>query len=211
MNKNQKHPTTQENSSPELQKSEPRKTSGNRSLKVLFAIIVIFFGFIFVVAAQSDSTNTKSASATASTQTPAPASHPTPKPAPKPQPPSCTTYQTISSQAWLEIVKDPSTHADECITVYGEVTQFDAATGTGDFRANVGGVWQAPDYGYVNYPTNTLLTGNAAALASVVQQDLFTANVMVMGSYTYQNQVGGQTTVPQLHVNSIKVTGTASS
>ena len=123
------------------------------------------------------------------------------------QPPSCTSYQAIDSQTWLEIVKDPDAHNGECLTVYGEVTQFDAATGTSGFRANVGGVEQTPEYGFVDYPTNTTLVGNASTLSNVVEQDLFTANVIVLGSYTYQTQIGGQTTVPQLQVDSIQVTG----
>lgn len=128
----------------------------------------------------------------------------------QPQTPSCTSYQALDSQTWLEIVKDPDSYDGQCYTVYGEVTQFDSSTGTSGFRANVGGVEETPEYGFVDYPTNTVLTGDASTLSSVVEQDLFTANVLVLGSYTYQTQIGGQTTVPQLQVNSIQVTGTVS-
>ena len=129
----------------------------------------------------------------------------------QPKAPSCTTYQTLDSQTWLEIVKDPDSYKNQCFTVYGDVTQFDSATGTNSFRADVGGVEQTPSYGFVNYPTNTYLTGSASTLNSVVEQDLFTANVMVLGSYSYQTQIGGQTTVPKLQVNSIQVTGSLGS
>lgn len=122
-------------------------------------------------------------------------------------PPLCTTYQTLDSQSWFEIVKDPNSYKDECYTVYGEVTQFDSVTGTSSFLANVGGVLQPPEYGYVSYPTAVYLTGDPIALQSVVQQDLFTANVMVLGTITYKTAIGTQRTVPTLQVNSIQVTG----
>jgi len=123
---------------------------------------------------------------------------------------TCASYQAIDSRTWLQIVKDPDSYSNQCYTVYGEVTQFDSATGTNGFRANVGGVAQTPEYGFVNYPSNTVLTGDPSVLNDVVEQDLFTANVKVLGSYTYDTQIGGQTTVPQLQVDSITVTGSVS-
>lgn len=129
----------------------------------------------------------------------------------EPQLPACTTYQPIDSRAWLEIAKDPHSHAGECIVIYGKVTQFDSATGTDNFRADVGGTQETPTYGFVSYPTNTVLAGSSAMLSDVVEDDLFTANVMVLGSYTYSTQIGGQTTVPRLQVDSVRVTGSLNS
>ncbi|HET9059615.1 MAG TPA: hypothetical protein VFN61_06815 [Acidimicrobiales bacterium] len=105
-------------------------------------------------------------------------------------------------------MKDPTSYQDECYTVYGEVTQFDSVTGTSSFLADVGGVQQTPEYGLVSYPTTTYLTGDPTVLQSVVQQDLFTANAMVLGTITYKTAIGTQATVPALQVNSIQVTGT---
>jgi hypothetical protein len=67
------------------------------------------------------------------------------------------------------------------------------------------------DIGYVSYPTNTVLDGDASLLNPVVQNDLFTAKVTVTGSLSYTTEMGGSTTVPELHVDSITVTGHASS
>jgi hypothetical protein len=67
------------------------------------------------------------------------------------------------------------------------------------------------DVGYVSYPTNTVLDGDAGALSPVVENDLFTAKVTVTGSLSYDTQIGGSTTVPELQVDSITVTGHASS
>jgi hypothetical protein len=91
--------------------------------------------------------------------------------------------------------------------VHGEVTQFDAATGAGGFRANVDGVVHKPRYGFVDYDTNTVLAGSASQLADVVQGDLFTAEVVVGEPLTYQTTMGGQLTAPSLIITSISVTG----
>lgn len=61
------------------------------------------------------------------------------------------------------------------------MTQFDSGTGTSAFRANVDGIKHTPRYHFVDYPTNTMLSGDAAALSNVVQGDLFTAEVTVAG------------------------------
>jgi hypothetical protein len=52
-----------------------------------------------------------------------------------PQP--AKTPKAITARDWAKIAKDPGSHVGEAIIVYGEVTQFDAATGTQVFRANV--------------------------------------------------------------------------
>jgi hypothetical protein len=102
--------------------------------------------------------------------------------------------------------------AGEAIIVYGQVRQFDSATGTDTFRASVDGVVHKPSCGYVDYEKNTVLTSpGGAELGDLVQDDLFKAEVVVAGSLSYDTQIGGSTTVPLLLVTKITVTGTASS
>ena len=125
--------------------------------------------------------------------------------------PACGSHQAIDSRTWLEIAKDPEAHKGECIVVYGEVMQFDSATGTDTFRANVDGVQQTPQYGFVNYSTNTILTGDTQLLKDVVEKDLFSAGVTVLGSESYDTQIGGHTIVPKLRVDTIQVTDHLSS
>jgi Protein of unknown function (DUF2510) len=121
--------------------------------------------------------------------------------------PACSSHHSVSSQAWLEIVKNPDGHVGQCLIVYGEVTQFDSATGTTEFRANAGGVHQSPQYGFVNYPTNTLFSGTASKLNAVVEGDVFSAEVTVLGHVDYNNTFGGSTSAPLLRVDSIRATG----
>lgn len=179
----------------------------HKKLSIISGIILVIFTLIGI-----GSVNNTPTSNTTSTNTASDSSDDTSAAiSTQPSLPPCTSYQTIDSQTWLEVVKDPDSYKGRCYTVYGEVTQFDAATGTSEFRADVGGVRQTPSYGYVSYPTNTYLTGDANTLKPVVEKDLFTANVMVLGSYSYDTQIGGNTTVPQLQVDTITVTGTVGS
>lgn len=114
---------------------------------------------------------------------------------------------TITDRQWALIAKSPASHVGERVIVFGKVTQFDAATGSSGFRANVGGVKLPVSYGFVNYPTNTMLSGDEGGLATLVEGDIFRAEVTVIGPYSYDTQIGGSTTVPALTVTAYKVIG----
>jgi hypothetical protein len=126
----------------------------------------------------------------------------TTKPAPPPKP---VVYKKLTKREWAKIAKSPDSHVGETITVYGVVTQFDAATGQDGFRADVDSMRHADSF---EYPTNTVFQQEAAGglLDDLVQGDFFTAKVRVVGSYSYDTQIGGNTTVPSLEVVSINVT-----
>jgi len=115
------------------------------------------------------------------------------------------SYNTIGARDYALLVKDPDAHIGEKYVVYGYVTQFDSATGTDSFRASTGASRQ-PDW--YDYDQNTVVTAaNAADIANVVNDDLVTLYVEVMGALSYDTQIGGNTTVPNLKVHIIKVTG----
>jgi hypothetical protein len=113
----------------------------------------------------------------------------------------------ISVRDFAKLVKDPDAYAGRHFTVYGEVTQFDAATGTEAFLANSGANKKYPEYGFVDYTDNAFFDGDAEALADVVEGDLFKAKVKVVGSYSYDTQIGGNTTVPEFLITSVSVYG----
>ncbi|MEV1328547.1 hypothetical protein AB0J20_03085 [Micromonospora costi] len=118
---------------------------------------------------------------------------------PKPKPPS---YKTLSERQWKLIAKNPDAYIGKTYVVFGRVTQFDAATGVDTFRADVAHRRMAEKY---DYETNTMLTGSASDLENLVEDDIFRANVTVLSSFSYDTQIGGETTVPLLMVDSIKV------
>ncbi|MBQ0905534.1 hypothetical protein [Micromonospora sp. U21] len=120
-------------------------------------------------------------------------------PPPKPKPPS---YKTLTERQWKLIAKDPDGYLGKTYVVYGRVTQFDAATGVDSFRADVAHRRMADEY---DYETNTIFNGSQSDLDNLVEDDTFRANVTVLGSYSYDTQIGGETTVPLLQVDSIKV------
>ncbi|MFE6401767.1 hypothetical protein [Streptomyces alboflavus] len=120
--------------------------------------------------------------------------------APLPKP--TADYDVLTAREWALIAKNPDAHIGERYVVYGVVTQSDTATGTEMLRASVDGVRHT--YAY-EYPTNTVLTGEASAFAEIVADDTFTAKVEVSGTITYENTIGGETTAPELQVDSITV------
>lgn len=117
--------------------------------------------------------------------------------------------KAITARDWALIAKDPAAHVGQAIIVYGQVKQFDSVTGTGTFRANVDGVQHKVSYGYADYDTNTILEGDQSTLNQVVEGDLFRAEVVVAGTYSYETTMGGQLTAPVLAVSAIKVIGSA--
>jgi hypothetical protein len=118
-----------------------------------------------------------------------------------------SVYRNVDERAYAQIVKDPAGHVGEKLVIYGVVTQFDAATGTTSFLANTAAqrkrVW-------FNYDTNTwIIAPDKQMLADVVQDDLVTMHVEVLGATSYDTMIGGNTTAPQMCVHGIKVTGHA--
>ncbi|MEV4344997.1 hypothetical protein AB0J83_11020 [Actinoplanes sp. NPDC049596] len=111
-------------------------------------------------------------------------------------------FKKLTARQWKTVAKSPDDHIGERYVVYGVVTQFDAATGEDAFRANADGVRHAESY---DYDTNTLFSGDATTLKSLVEDDQFRAKVTVLGSYSYDTQMGGNTTAPQLIVESIEI------
>lgn len=150
---------------------------------------------------------TPTPSATSALTTPATTTAASPTPAVATAKPN---YKTLSSRQFKLIAKDPDAHAGKTYVIYGEITQFDSATGTDAFRADTGPKKLRISYGFVNYPQNSILTGSEARLKKLVEGDCFRAKVTVVGSYSYDTQIGGNTTVPLFRVDAISVYGSTS-
>lgn len=164
---------------------------------IIGVIVIVLCAGCFGFAALTGETDTATPAAS---DTPAKtATAPAPKPKPKP-----TEFEAISDREWKRIARDPEAHEGEALIVHGLVTQADAATGTDYVRADVGGKRRYPEYGWVTYPVNTLLTGD---IGDLVVGDLFTARVTVRGAVDYDTALGGSTAAPLLTVIRIKTTG----
>ena len=149
-----------------------------------------------------EATGTPTATPTATPTPTKTMAKPAPKPRPKPKPP---VAKPLSARTWQKIVKDPDSYSGKRYIVYGEIRQFDAATGTHTFLADVAHR-DTTSYGFFD-GENTMLTGDEAKLEDFVEGDVIKASVTVVGSFSYDTQIGGNTTVPMLTINSIRRVG----
>lgn len=136
--------------------------------------------------------------------TPKPTPAPTAKPTPKPTP---VEYKKLSMRSWRKVVKAPDDYIGRTYQVWGCIWQFDAATGPESFLAQA-----APkrlDYWYSD-GENASFTGDADRLSDFVEGDIVVMNVTVAGSYSYDTQAGGNTTVPSFLVNKVTRKGDCS-
>lgn len=115
-----------------------------------------------------------------------------------------STYEQITDRDFALLMKNPDAAAGRKLVVHGVVTQFDSATGVDSFRANTAANPQGQSY---NYDQNTMVTGAPDVLANVVEEDVVTMYVEVVGSLSYNTTMGGSTTVPKFKANIIEVTG----
>jgi hypothetical protein len=100
------------------------------------------------------------------------------------------------------VFKDPDGHVGEMFRVWGQVTQFDSATGMNAYLADVANR-NTMSYGYFD-GESAMFRGGEAGLQDIVEGDVFIATVKVDGSLSYGTQIGGNTTVPQFDI--LKIT-----
>lgn len=118
-----------------------------------------------------------------------------------------STYAEVGQRDWALVVKDPDSHAGERYVIYGNISQFDSATGPDAFLATTDGIRQSEWY---EFEHNTLVSAaDASILADVVESDIVKMHVEVMSSFSYETQIGGNTTVPLVAVNIIEVIGSS--
>lgn len=173
---------------------KPRKSSALKVLLIVGAVVFVLLGGCVALVAVVGSSGSKHQPAAQS----------------EGQRPSAeqldpTQYQAISPRDYALLVKDPDAAKGRKLIVYGVVTQFDAATGTSEFRASTGA--EKAEHRY-DYDVNTMIYApDPAILKNVVEKDFVTMHVEVAGSYSYDTQIGGHTIAPKLNVYIIEVTG----
>lgn len=98
-------------------------------------------------------------------------------------------------------MKAPDDYIGRGYKLWACITQFDAATGPDMFRADAS--YQNEEYWALD-GENTFFSGEQAQLSDFVTDDVVAMNVISLGSYSYDTQVGGNTTVPMFEV--VKIT-----
>ncbi|MGA5466582.1 hypothetical protein [Mycobacterium sp. NPDC050041] len=118
-------------------------------------------------------------------------------------------YRPLTDREFALIAKDPDASKGERVIVYGTVTQFDAATGTTDFRAETGAL--PPDQ-TDSYSQNAFISAgpNPNAVKDVVKGDRLKMFVEVSGDWTYNTTLGGAVTVPRFALWIVENLGPAS-
>lgn len=81
------------------------------------------------------------------------------------------------------------------------ISQFDAATGADAFRSQTS--FRKERYWWTS-GDNAFFTGDEAQLEDVVAGDIVALGVRSLGSFSYDTQIGGNTTAPLFEVVSIK-------
>lgn len=111
----------------------------------------------------------------------------------------------MTARELARLAKKPDSYLGDTMVVWGKVTQFDAATGTCIFRANIGHANMASEW---DYEYNSILVSgdgeeDCPKLDDIVTDDEVKITAVSMGSYSYDTQVGGNTTVPMFKVEKI--------
>lgn len=111
----------------------------------------------------------------------------------------------VTKRALAQIVRQPDSHIDENVILYGLVTQFDSATGPCTFRAEL----SHAQVGKYDYEHNSMFTAgdglaDCEALDDIVAEDIVQITATVTGSLSYDTTIGGSTTVPKFQVVKIK-------
>jgi hypothetical protein len=120
---------------------------------------------------------------------------------PKPKP---VSYRTVNEREFAKVIRNPDGYEGKGYVVYGEVSQFDSATGLDSFRAQV--AHANVEYFYSD-GENAMFEGSEDALEDLIDGDVFKAKVIVKGSLSYDTQAGGNTTVPVFTVTWIDQIG----
>lgn len=114
-------------------------------------------------------------------------------------------YESITDREWAQIERNPDAHVGERYVIYGHVFQFDANTGPTSFMALTSG---QPKSNWWEHDIDTLVDGRSAeTVEDVVEGDLVTLYVEVLGSTSYTTLIGGYNTTPHVQVNALSVDG----
>lgn len=160
---------------------------------ILGGILALFFLMVACAAALGASSDSTSSSSAGSSVASVPADPARLDPA---------TYGELTARDFALLAKDPDAAKGRKVIIYGRVTQFDAATGNTQFRADTSGIVEDSKWGYGQ---NSIVdAGDKALVADVVDGDILKMYVEVKGSYSYDTQIGGRTTVPLFALNIVE-------
>lgn len=116
-----------------------------------------------------------------------------------------STYPALAQRQFAKVADNPEVHVGEPLVAYGEVTQFDAATGPTSLLARTGGSGEQAGMDEERYAREALFSGSAEQFGEIAEGDSFKAFVTVAGTGTYEAADGQEVTVPRFVVDGITV------
>lgn len=126
----------------------------------------------------------------------------TPEPPPAPVTPDLSTFTEIDDRSWALIAKDPDSHAGTNVILYGSIMQFDSATGRCSMLIDTAATQKESSWDYEQ--SVMAYAGDASTVCPVfdplVEDDHVKVWATVRQSFSYDTQIGGNTTVPMVEV-----------
>ncbi len=168
--------------------------------------LIMTISFSAFTAALPESTPDPKPLATESAQSeesdPEPTEEATPEAPPAPVTPDLATFTEIDDRGWALIAKDPDSHRGTNVILYGSIMQFDSATGRCAMIITTAGTLKEMSF---DYDQNVMAYSGDAdttcpAFDPLVEDDHVKIWATVRESYTYDTQIGGNTTVPMIEV-----------
>ena len=173
--------------------------SSHRPLVALLALILV---------AGCGGTSTTGGTRSEATEAPAPTEEYTIEPEPEVEPAPTiklpASYTTLDARGWAKVVKAPDNYAGKGYALWACIWQFDAATGSESFLAYTS--YKKQEY-WLTEGENAMFTGTSSRLADYVEGDMVYMKAVVAGSYSYDTQAGGNTTVPWFYIAQISRKG----
>lgn len=128
-----------------------------------------------------------------------------PEPAPEPEAPATpdlTSFAPTDDRTFALIAKDPDAHVGSNLIIFGDITQLDSATGRCNALVSTAATQKENSF---DYEQNSLASSGdfevtCPVFDPLVEDDHVKMWVTVLGSFSYETQIGGNTTVPHFEV-----------
>lgn len=116
--------------------------------------------------------------------------------------PDLATFYPTDDRSWALVAKDPDSYSGTNIILFGSIMQFDSATGRCAMIISTAATQQ--EYSF-DYQTNVMaVSGDANKLCPVFDPLVENDNVKIWAtidsSFSYDTQIGGNTTVPLVEI-----------
>lgn len=111
-------------------------------------------------------------------------------------------FEEVSNREWSKVNKDPYSYEGQGFVLVGRIWQFDSATGGGHFLADCQGQDSGEDY--LSDSKTCSLYGDPQILSDFVEDDIFSAKVVVRGVDSWETRLGGTNSAIKLEIAEIQ-------